>query len=171
MKRSVLAFVVAAVAIAAFTPAAHAQFSATTAANISAVVVTPITLTKTSDMSFSKVSSGAAGGTVLLGTDGSRTPGGTVTVGGANGTAAAFLVQGDANATYSISLPATPSAMAGGAPAMTVDTFISSPPAAGGGTLSGTGSQTLLVGATLHVNAAQSPGTYSGTFSVTVAYN
>ncbi len=53
---------------------------------------------------------------------------------------------------------------------MTVDTFTSTP--SGTGSLAG-GSQTLSVGATLHVAAAQAAGTYTSAtpFTVTVNYN
>ena len=41
----------------------------------------------------------------------------------------------------------------------------------GAGQLDALGNQTLTIGATLNVGANQAPGDYSGSFSVTVAYN
>ncbi len=50
-----------------------------------------------------------------------------------------------------------------------VGTFTSFPSA--NGTLSNSGSQTLLVGATrAALSASQTPGTYTGTYTVTVVY-
>jgi uncharacterized protein DUF4402 len=98
-----------------------------------------------------------------------RTPGGGASLGsGAAVTAAAFTVSGQGSATYAITLPAS-ATVTSGANTMTVNGFTSNP--AGTGTLSGAGSQNLLVGATLNVGASQATGTYSGTFDVTVTYN
>jgi hypothetical protein len=52
---------------------------------------------------------------------------------------------------------------------MTVDTFVSNPTLAGA--LDGSGAQTLLVGATVHVGVSHVANPYSGTFNVTGAYN
>jgi hypothetical protein len=56
---------------------------------------------------------------------------------------------------------------------MTVNTFASSPSGAGL-VLSGAGTQTVTVGATLNVSGSQVPGTYTTgatPFTVTVNYN
>ena len=86
-------------------------------------------------------------------------------------TAAAFTIEGEGAATYSVTLPSSVS-LAGNGTAMTVATFTSTP---GDGALSGNagavGTQTLLVGGTLAVGASQAAGSYSGDFDVTVAYN
>ena len=52
---------------------------------------------------------------------------------------------------------------------MSVDTF--NHDAGATPSLSGGGSDTFNVGATLNVGATQAAGTYSGTFDVTVNYN
>ncbi len=60
---------------------------------------------------------------------------------------------------------------------MTVDTLDEQRRDDGGapGTLDSTagnaGTQSFYVGGTLHVGSNQAPGAYTGTFSVTVAYN
>jgi len=51
---------------------------------------------------------------------------------------------------------------------MTVGSFVSNP--SGTGILT-SGAQTLLVGATLTAASAQTPGSYNGSFNVTVDYN
>ncbi len=52
---------------------------------------------------------------------------------------------------------------------MTIDTYTDD--AGGTPQLSGSGSDTFNVGATLNVGASQAAGTNSGTFAVTVNYN
>ena len=56
---------------------------------------------------------------------------------------------------------------------MSVGTFTSSPTAGVAGTLSGTGTQTFTVGATLTIATAQLAGTYTNAtdLDVTVGYN
>ena len=147
-----------------------AQNSATTSANANARIIAPITLVKTVDLNFGDVVPGASIGTVVVAPGGARTSAGGATLGSATGvTAAAFTVGGLANATYSITLPAAPITITGPTSTMTVDTFTSSPTPTG--TIGAGGTQTLNVGATLNVGVAQAVGAYTGTFSVTVAYN
>jgi len=143
--------------------------AATATANVTASIVPAITITKDTDMSFADVVAGASAGTVVLSTAGTRSVTGGTTLGNAAGTAAAaFTVTGDPSSTYSITLPAFATINSGGN-TMTVNTFVSNP--SGTGTLSGGGTQSLSVGATLQVGASQVQGNYSGTFDVTVAYN
>jgi len=151
---------------------AMAQESAT--ATATATIVTPISITKTVDMNFGNVAvQSTTGGTVVLAPEGTRTTTGAVTLPVVNGTvtAASFLVEGQGNYTYAITLPSTDVELSDGAGhTMIVNGFSSTP--SGTGQLTA-GSQTLNVGATLHVEAAQAAGTYvSGTpFTVTVNYN
>jgi len=85
-------------------------------------------------------------------------------------TPATFTVGGEPNATYAITLPDDVTVtLTGAGDPMAVTDFVSSP--VGTGTLSGGGLQTLYVGATLNVGAAQVAGVYTGTFDVTVTYN
>jgi spore coat protein U-like protein len=143
--------------------------AATATSNVSASIVTAISITKTADMDFADVVASGSAGTVVLSTAGARSITGGATLGNSTGAAAAaFTVSGDPASTYSISLPS--SATITSTPnTMTVNTFTSSP--SGTGTLSGGGTQALTVGATLQVGASQAQGTYTGTFDVTVAYN
>lgn len=153
---------------------AFAQATAT--ATATATIVTPISITKSVDMNFGNVAvSASTAGTVVLATDGTRTSTGGVTLPTTAGTvtAASFAVAGQGNYTYAITLPSSALTITSGSNTMTVNTFVSNPSAGSGGTLSAGGTQTLLVGATLNVAAAQPAGVYvSGTpFSVTVNYN
>jgi hypothetical protein len=88
-----------------------------------------------------------------------------------NPAAAAFAVTGEAGMTYAITLPAdgAVSITDGASHTMVVNGFVSNPGTTG--TLSGAGTDTLKVGATLVVGNNQVPGTYTGSFGVTVAYN
>jgi hypothetical protein len=144
----------------------------TVSANATATIVTPISITKTADMSFGNVAvQSSTAGTVVLATDNSRTQTGGVTLPATTGTvsAAIFTVSGEGAYTYTITLPSSLT-ISNSAINMTINTFTSTP--SGTGTLS-SGSQTLKVGATLNVAAAQAAGTYTSAtpFNVTVNYN
>ena len=168
MKRVILSALV----LTAFAVNANAQATATATATI----VTPISITKNVDMNFGNIAVQAStGGTVILAPAGTRTTGGAggVTLPVVNGTvtAASFTVNGNNSYTYAITLPSSAVTLTGPAAAtMDATAFTSTP--SGTGTLSGAGAQTLLVGATLTVAAAQAAGVYtSGNFNVTVNYN
>lgn len=146
----------------------------TASATATATIVTPIAITKVVDMNFGNVAvQSTTGGTVVLSPAGARTPSGGVTLPTNNGTvaAASFTVTGVATYSYSITLPSTDLTITSGSNTMIVNNFTSNPSGPNG--LLTAGTQTLRVGATLNVNAAQPAGTYvSGTpFDVTVNYN
>jgi hypothetical protein len=169
-----------AVGLVASATGAMAQSSATATANATATVIRPITLASTVDLAFGNVVPSVAGGTLALtaaspavptatGISQPGTQTGTVT-------AAVFNVGGEGAFTYTITLPASASTLNGSVSGtMTVDTFTSSAVSGTLGTLSGSagaaGTQSFYVGGTLHVGSNQAPGAYTGTFSVTVAYN
>lgn len=151
-----------------------AQASAT--ATATGTIITPIAITKTIDMNFGNaaVQAGTAGTVVLTpnGTGGSRVATGGVTLPNVIGTVseASFNVTGEGTSTYSITITGAPLTVTSGANTMTVTAFTSNPTPTG--TLTA-GAQTVTVGGTLNVAAAQTPGTYisGGTFTVTVNYN
>lgn len=157
--------------------ALSAQAAPTATASASATIISPIAITKTSDLVFGNLAVGAVGGNVAISTAD------VVTISGAGTTvaqpagntgspaAAVFGVTGEASLTYAITLPTDGSVSIsdGASNTMQVNGFVSNPGTTG--TLSGAGTDTLKVGATLVVGNNQVPGTYTGTFSVTVAYN
>jgi len=152
-----------------------ASFSQETAsADASATIVTPIAITKTVDMSFGNISvQSATAGTVVMDPAGSRTPTAGCTLPAVTGTvtAASFDITGEGTYTYAITLPSSVTIThTNTTDNMTVDNFTSTP--SGTGALTA-GAQTLTVGASLNVSAAQLAGVYtSGTaFDVTVNYN
>lgn len=112
------------------------------------------------------------GGSVSVGTDGTRsTAGGVFLIPSSDGTPARFTITGSAFSTYTIQLPPNDTVMLTGPGIdMTVTDFISTPSGAGG-QLDASGTQLLNVGATLLVGSGQASGDYTGNFSVIVEYN
>jgi len=171
MKNITKLFAIALVVLG-FATTSFAQSTAT--ATSSATIITPILLTKTVDMNFGNVAVTASGGSVILTPAGTRTKTGGVTLPVVAGTvtAASFDVTGEGSSTYSITLPSADLTITRqtGTETMTVNAFTSTPSVTG--TLSG-GAQTINVGATLNVAAAQVAGLYVSLtpFEVTVNYN
>ena len=156
--------------------------SSTANGTATATVILPITLAASRALAFGNVVPGSTPGTVIVddSTAGaSSVTGGTTQPGSHRGTvsSAQFDVSGEGSFTYTLTMPIGPITITNTtADTMTVDTWTSSiATTAGAGALSGSaggpGTQTIYVGGTLNVAASQAPGNYSGTFSVTVAYN
>lgn len=165
-----LAAVVAGFAVVSMAAtAAQAQASADATAGASVTIANPIAVTKTADLSFGTVVPSATAGTVVVSTGGARSVSGGVSELGGTVTAAAYSVTGYANNAYTITLPASATLAGPGTTSMTADTFAHS--AGTSPALDGTGAGSFSVGATLNVGANQTPGAYTGTFNVTVAYN
>jgi len=163
----------ASVILTALSFSSFGQQTSSATASASATVITPISISKTVDMNFGNLASGTSSGTVVLTAAGSRSSTGGVTLPATTGspTAASFTVTGQGSYTYSITLPASATTISDASShTMTVDTWSSTPTTTG--TLS-SGTQTLTVGATLHVGASQVPNTYTSAtpFTVTVNYN
>lgn len=146
-------------------------------ATASATIFQAIAISNVDDMNFGNVAvSGTTAGTVVLNPeDASRIATDGVTLPNVSGTvsAASFTVTGEGTSTYSITLPVGNYVITNpGSQTMNVNTFTSFPSVANGGVLTA-GTQTLLVGATLNVSAAQAAGVYTNLtgFEVTVNYN
>lgn len=153
--------------------ATYSFAQATATATATANIITPIAIAHVTDINFGNVSVSATNaGTVVLTPAGTRTLSGGVILPALNGTvsAASFTVSGLAASTYSITLPTTDLTLTSVGNSMIVNTFTCDP-ILKIGTLTG-GTQTLKVGATLNVNAAQPVGVYlSPAFNVVVCYN
>ncbi|MEO8505739.1 MAG: DUF4402 domain-containing protein [Acidobacteriota bacterium] len=131
--------------------------------------VVPIGATTQGNLGFGQIVATTVAGTVTVSPVGSRTSSGGVLLGNGLGVSAAtFAVIGEPNASFSITLP-TPCTLSSGGSSMTLDSFTSHPN--GSGNLGPAGSQSVTLGATLHVGAAQAAAAYSGSYNVTVAYN
>jgi len=148
--------------------------SITASASISATIVVPIGITKTVDMNFGSIISSATPGTVKLEPTGAVSATGGITIPAEKGsvTPASFQVTGEGNYTYSITLSSESYSLTRvtGPETMIVNNFTSFP--SGNGKLT-SGSQTILVGATLSVGASQPPSEYKSEseFQITVNYN
>jgi hypothetical protein len=175
MKKIIL---LAITVIAGFSNNVQAQSTNTDTATAAAfaTIVAPIAITKTTDLQFGTVISGA--GTVVVATNDTRTiavsalnPGDQ----GAAPTAAVFTLTGEASYGYSIVIDANvPLLNTGGSDTMSMGSFIADNNSGAGvstGALSSSGADTIKVGATLTVTAGLTAGTYAGSFNVTVAYN
>lgn len=139
---------------------------ATVAPNLGA---TTIGITNTQPLSFGTFVAGT--GSVTVSPNGTRiASGGVIVLATGPGQAAQFVVAGDANVTYAVTLPPDSTvSIANGGNNMPVNGFVSSP--ASTGVLSGGGIQTLNVGARLDVVDGRPVGDYSGSFIVVVDYN
>lgn len=141
-------------------------------ATATAVILTPLSVAATSNLSFGNIIAGT-GGTVTIAPNSDRSSTG-VTLPAANpGTisAAQFTVTGTGTSTFTIAVPATHTiTRVAGTETMTVGTFVSDPTPTGA--LVG-GTATVRVGATLTVGNAQAAGTYTNAtgFTITVNYN
>lgn len=174
--------IIALFALCAGATQSFAQTSTSATSNASATIVTPLAISKTTDMDFGNVAVNSNAGTVVMTPAGVRsTTGGALLPAVAGSpTQAVFAVTGQANYVYTVTLPSNTPAfnITSGANNMVVSDFTSNPAAgqtggAGNGVLNGSGSQTLNVGATLNLSASQAAGTYTSAtpFTVTVNYN
>lgn len=171
LNKALLALAVVAGSLGQASAAIAVQDSASDAtATAGARIIAPITIVKGTNLNFGDIVAGASVGTVVIDNTGARTHTGGTTLGSASAISkATFDVGGQAASTYTISLPASVVITETGGGTMTVDGFNSNP--AGTGTLDGSGAQTINVGATLNVGSPQAQGSYTGTYTVTVAYN
>jgi hypothetical protein len=177
MKRSLNSFggllLVACAAIAVQLPASlgFGQTASSTTAGTSAIAThTAIGLTQLADWNFGFIFTGSTTGSVTINTAGSRNAGGGVVLfntATADPHAASYKITGDNSAAYSLMFPSSITlTRTGGSQTMTLTNFTKT----GTGVLMN-GSETVSVGATLHVGALQSGGTYSGTNYVVAVYN
>lgn len=159
---------------------AFAKERATAVARASAIIVTRLSFIKTQDLDFGKVVPASTAGTVTVAPDGSRQATGGVLAAGRTAQPAKFSGFGSPNQTVVISLSAQTGTLKrqGGTETMQLDTFIiGSSPQVQLSTAplsfriaSATGQFAFPVGATLRVGARQTPGIYTGTFTVVLQY-
>jgi len=134
-----------------------------------AEAVIALDVTAQSNLVFGQVVATSTSGTVTVSPTGGRTQsGGAVLANGFGVSAASFAVTGEPNTSYSITLPSS-CTLSGGGGSLTVDGFTSSPN--GTGMLGPGGTQSVTLGATLHVGSGQRSAAYSGTYAITLAYN
>ncbi|WP_428156181.1 DUF4402 domain-containing protein [Brevundimonas sp.] len=166
---------VAALVLTAVAAPAMAQSSATGSGSIT--VIRPLTITKTADLKFGTVvRPGTGSGTVVVSAAGARSVTGGV-VGLASGdtpAAAAFSVAGEGGQSVSVTIPAT-FTMANGSDNLTVTTSNSLTGSVASQTLSNAlgsaGSLAFSVGGSVTIISTAATGAYTGTFTVSAAYN
>lgn len=141
-----------------------------------ATVVAPISIANDSALDFGKFTKSA--GTITMTPAGGRTAtGGVTTLSTVTpGAAGQLTVNGDANATYSISAVGGTLTDAVSTETMTLANITVAASTATGtlittGTIGAGGSQVLKTGGDLTVGATQASGTYTGGYTVTVEYN
>lgn len=148
---------------------AHANNTATTTATAKAAIVRPATLVKADDLLFGSIIPGNTAGTVIINenTCARSKTGGAILAGGL-----AHCAQFGGQATIGIlmttSLDNTVTLTGDAGGTMTASLVLRG----GEGTtfFPGTGLKTFWVGGTLNVARYQTPGNYTGTFSMTVNY-
>jgi hypothetical protein len=166
----------AALALTAVAVPALAQSASTTGSG-SITVIRPLTITKTADLKFGTVvRPGTGAGSVAVSAAGARSVAGGV-VGLSSGdtpAAAAFTVAGEGGQSVSVTIPATFS-MANGSDTLTVTTSNSLTGSAASQTLSNAlgsaGSLAFTVGGSVPVASTTATGAYTGSFTVSAAYN
>jgi Domain of unknown function (DUF4402) len=162
---------------AAYCPA-FAQVSDSEVADAQIAIVRPLEFIRVENLHFGSVIRGSTAGTVTVTPAGVRTRTGGVILQGTNFQPAEFAGMGSNNQRVDVSLGANQIFITGPGAPMRVHTFvIGSTPTAVLTTTprrfrinSPTGIFTFPVGATLDVGANQTPGTYTGTWSITLNY-
>lgn len=162
--------VAAACAAAMFIPAGAASAAVATSATARAAVVRPGTLVKVDDLDFGAIVPGPTAGNVIINenTCARSATGGSTPV-GAVYRCAQFAGEAQLGILETVNISATTITLTrGGGGSMTATLAVRD----GTGTrwFPGAGIQLFYVGGTLHVGANQAPGTYTGTFSMTVNY-
>lgn len=173
MKKVILLIFSIALITGVFVCKVSAQTSIT--ATASAQVIAALTATETSQLNFGRFSPETQGGKVILTPEGIRTSQGTVVLGGGAANSASFIITGEYDATFSITLPAGAATLTNllNAKTMIVTDWLSYPaPGIGVGKLNG-GTMTVQVGAVLNVGDmnANPVGIYTGIYAITFAYN
>lgn len=172
-----MAFGAAAFAALAIATPVFAQATASTTGTGSITVIRPLTITKNADLLFGTVVKPATGsGTVTVSTAGARSVTGSV-VGLSSGNtpqASQFTVGGEGGQSISVTIPST-FTMTNGTDTLTVTTSNNLSGSASAQTLSNalgaSGSLAFNVGGVTTVASTISTGAYSGTFTVSAAYN
>jgi Domain of unknown function (DUF4402) len=156
---------------------AHSQTESRVSATgqIFAEIVPMFSASETSPLNFGRFSPGAQGGKIIMTPQGTTSLQGSVFKAPGPFNAASFLITGDANIAYSISLPSSPILLTNlsNARSMVIENWKSDPPEGIATGMLHNGSQTINVGATLIVGTLQDNpvGIYAGSFIITFEFN
>ncbi len=152
-------------ALALTTPAFAATPANQATANATVNIVSPLTLTKNTDLDFGTVVGPFTGSTVEMSMAGVRNCGALTCAG--TPTAASFTVTGSDNQTVTLTIPAAVTLNGSVSGTLSLDLTTDKP---GNQTLSSTGSATFGLGGTLTIPTGTVDGVYSNTFDVTANY-
>jgi Mat/Ecp fimbriae major subunit len=151
---------------AGLSQAATGNTQASATANVTANVVAPITLIKTSDLSFGDFTSDKAACTVAVGSTGTQTiTGNCASLDSGSVSAAAFTVGGSGNRSFTTNIAATSPNLSDGAGHTMALTLQNNAP-----TKLTNGVATINVFGSIAVGANQAAGAYADTVTVTVSY-
>jgi hypothetical protein len=149
--------------------------SASATGHVNAEVIPVFSATETAQMNFGRFSPGLSGGEIILTPDGAVLVLGSVFSGTGTHNAASFYVSGDADASFTITLPGDPVVLkhVSSAKTMVIDNWVSNPGEGIGAGILADGSKVVFVGATLKVGSlADNPvGVYAGTYTITFDFN
>ena len=173
MKRVLtLAFGVAALAVAA--ESAYAQSASVTTTG-TATVVSPLTLTKSTDLAFGNIVRPSSGSNTITidSASGNRTllGGGNGALASSTSTRASYSVQGEGGQSFSITIPPSLSLTRSGGTETLPVTLSASTSGALSGAVGDAGVASFGVGGSLQLDSTAVSGNYSGTFNVTIGYN
>jgi Domain of unknown function (DUF4402) len=161
--------------------AATPAFAGTASGTADAAIVRPLTFITDQNLDFGSVLPSTTAGTVVIAPTGARTQTGGIILVGTSAVPARFAGLGASGQQVQVSMGSNSYSLprvGGGAPALTMDTFIvGSTPTAQLTTNpqvffigSATGIFNFPVGATLRIGANQPAGVYQTTFSITLVY-
>jgi len=166
MKKSILLVIV----MLAFAASSYAQVTAS--ATSTAVVVTPLTIIRNTNLDFGSIAATGGGTLTINPATSALTPSAGVAIISGTATAAQFTASGSNNEVIQFTFPATITLSDGGGNTMLFtlasDLGATSPVAS---TLSATGSRIIYIGGVLTVGLNQAPGTYSNAAGLAVSVN
>ncbi|GEM_PF-1175626 len=153
---------------------AYAQASAQADADASVTIIQPLTLSNEADLNFGRIVKGNGEGTVTISSSTDTVSvdgGGWTSAAGITTSRAAFLAEGEDDATISITVPASVTLdLDGGDDELEVELTANSTTATLGSGPNDDGEYRIRVGGSFEVDEDTAVGAYTGSFEVTVAY-
>lgn len=163
------------IVLLSFSVVSEVKAQSTIRVRATAEVIEALATRETSQLSFGRFSPEAQGGKIIMSPNGVRTAEGSVVLAGGTSSSAGFIITGQLEATFSITLPTTPEILTNleNAKTMTVGEWKSSLATGEAVGKMTEGGLTLSVGASLFVGDmnANPAGIYTGSYAVTVVYN
>ena len=151
--------------------AANSFAQSTATASVGASLVTPLSISKTADMSFATVAASATAGTIILDYANATTiSGGAHKVSGSP-TTASFTVLGEGTSVVNLTYPASVTLTSAESNTLVVDGILCDAAASGGTFALVGGTKTLKVKGTLQLPANKVAGTYTNATDLTVTIN